>query len=234
MREAGIQVDIRIGEYHDAHPNTYRWTLSNSEESHHMIALSTGGGMVEIVEIDRVPLSIQGDYLRPSSASMPVDMALHETLKPMSWRKISCCTHGKNKTPDRIRSRKPLSESVRTLARRWNGSGVDTSPGAACCAHLSRRDLQVPFTNHAPMLDWNVTATSNLAGLAIDYESGRGASRRPEVLTADGAIVRVLRAGSIAPGCLRNSLADRILGVQSAGSSRYGSGALLTPAISTS
>jgi hypothetical protein len=37
-------------------------TLKNDEEIHEMVAISTGGGMIEIVEIDHLKVSMVGDY----------------------------------------------------------------------------------------------------------------------------------------------------------------------------
>ena len=62
IKKAGIQVDIQIKEFQTDHPNTYRLTLRNSIETHNLTALSTGGGMIEIVEIDGNKVSIAGDY----------------------------------------------------------------------------------------------------------------------------------------------------------------------------
>ena len=60
--EAGIRVEIQIKDFPTSHPNTYRITLTGSDESHQLIAISTGGGMIEIVEIDGNKVSIEGDY----------------------------------------------------------------------------------------------------------------------------------------------------------------------------
>ena len=60
LRDAGITVDIRYIDSHDAHPNTYRLTLSNAGEQHTMIAISTGGGMIEVLNIDGHPVSLDG------------------------------------------------------------------------------------------------------------------------------------------------------------------------------
>ena len=62
LQEAGIDVEIQINQYPTKHPNTYRLTLTNSIEEHELTALSTGGGMIEIVEIDGNSLSMEGDY----------------------------------------------------------------------------------------------------------------------------------------------------------------------------
>jgi L-serine dehydratase len=60
VRAAGITVDIRYKDLNDPHPNTYRLTLSNPRERHTMIAISTGGGMIEVLEIDGERVSIDG------------------------------------------------------------------------------------------------------------------------------------------------------------------------------
>ncbi|MCA0374228.1 MAG: L-serine ammonia-lyase, iron-sulfur-dependent, subunit alpha [Gemmatimonadetes bacterium] len=60
LRAAGVTVEIRYVDSHDPHPNTYRLTLSNATERHTMIAISTGGGMIEVLEIDGERISLDG------------------------------------------------------------------------------------------------------------------------------------------------------------------------------
>lgn len=60
LRETGTVVDIRYIDCHDPHPNTYRLTLSNARETHTMIAISTGGGMIEVLQIDGQSVSLDG------------------------------------------------------------------------------------------------------------------------------------------------------------------------------
>lgn len=60
LRKAGVTVDIRYADLNDPHPNTYRLTLTNARERHTMIAISTGGGMIEVLEIDGQKVSIDG------------------------------------------------------------------------------------------------------------------------------------------------------------------------------
>ena len=57
IREAGIRVEIEISDIGATHPNTYKLALENRDERHEIVALSTGGGMIEVVEIDSVPVS---------------------------------------------------------------------------------------------------------------------------------------------------------------------------------
>jgi L-serine dehydratase len=60
VRDAGITIETRYADLHDPHPNTYRLTLSNARDRHSMIAISTGGGMIEVLEIDGARVSIDG------------------------------------------------------------------------------------------------------------------------------------------------------------------------------
>lgn len=60
LRGAGIGIDIRYADLNDPHPNTYRLTLTNPRERHTMIAISTGGGMIEVLEIDGQKVSLDG------------------------------------------------------------------------------------------------------------------------------------------------------------------------------
>lgn len=61
LREAGIRAEIRITDFPASHPNTYRLTLGGPGGTHRMTALSTGGGMIEVVEVDGIPISMAGD-----------------------------------------------------------------------------------------------------------------------------------------------------------------------------
>ena len=62
IQEAGIKYQIKIVDYSAKHPNTYKLTLRNSKENHSLIAISSGGGMIEVIEIDGNRISMAGDY----------------------------------------------------------------------------------------------------------------------------------------------------------------------------
>ena len=59
---AGINVTINIIDIGADHPNTYKITLRNDKETRKLTAISTGGGMIEVIEIDGAPVSMAGDY----------------------------------------------------------------------------------------------------------------------------------------------------------------------------
>ena len=52
VRDAGLDISIEIQKVDYDHPNAYKLTLFNDNETHGLTAISTGGGMIEVVEID--------------------------------------------------------------------------------------------------------------------------------------------------------------------------------------
>ncbi len=50
LAEAGITLRIETVDVGDPHPNTYRLTLRNARDTHSLIAISTGGGMMEVLQ----------------------------------------------------------------------------------------------------------------------------------------------------------------------------------------
>lgn len=60
--EAGIAIKIDIHPIGATHPNTYKITLKNAKETRRLTAISTGGGMIEVQEIDGAHVSMAGDY----------------------------------------------------------------------------------------------------------------------------------------------------------------------------
>ena len=70
--EAGIEITIEIHPIGAEHPNTYQITLYNDDESHSMIALSTGGGMIQVIAIDSSFVNMDGDFYTISKPTLVV------------------------------------------------------------------------------------------------------------------------------------------------------------------
>jgi len=196
LAEEGIRLRIETVDVGDPHPNTYRLTLKNDYETHTLIAISTGGGMIEVIEIDGVPLQMDGGYhetliwaAKGPKTSIEADEVLFHNLGDQQLIQVKS---------DRF------VESGGSSAKRL--SPVLPVP--------SRKDLRVPFTNCAAMLEHDGVQNTPLWQLAIDYERARGNFTEAEVIAKMTDIVRILRK-SIASGIAGTSYEDRVLHHQS-------------------
>jgi L-serine dehydratase len=211
LAEAGIKLRIETVIVGDPHPNTYRLTLKNSRETHALIAISTGGGMIEVIEIDGVPLRIDGGYyetliwLPKSDADTPVCISAFTEAD-----KNVCITHDLGET-----------QLIQVKAATFVPSVllVSLSPLYVKKIHPvlpvpSRQNLRVPFTSCADMLRHDGAQNTPLWQLAIEYERIRGNFTEAEVINKMTDIVRILRK-SIASGIAGTSYEDRVLHHQS-------------------
>jgi L-serine dehydratase len=163
LEGAGINLRIETVDVGDPHPNTYRLTLKNDHETHTLIAISTGGGMIEVIEIDGVPLRMDGGW--------------HETL---IWQQ----------TGDGVRLVQIQSDGSNE-SDGSDGSVVrHLSPVLPV---PSRNDIRVPFTSCADMLTQDGPQNTPLWQLAIEYERARGNFTEREVIDKMIAIIRILR-----------------------------------------
>jgi len=199
LAEAGIRLRIETVDVGDPHPNTYRLTLRNNRETRSLVAISTGGGMIEVLEIDGLPLHMDGGY--------------HETLV---WLPKG---HGIEVEADEIHRHET---GILDLWQIKGASFADTATlDPVAVKRLSpvlpvpsRKDLTVPFSSCAGMLEHDAEKDTSLWRLAVEYECARGRFDEAEVLEKMRGIVRILRK-SIASGIAGTNYEDRVLHHQS-------------------
>lgn len=219
LHESGIQYRIEVIDVGDPHPNTYRLTLQNAQEKHSLIAISTGGGMMEVLSIDGIPMKMDGGYF--------------ETLVWVSKENTDCTalltkaeSISQHPTPQgtvvQIQSRSPLPDSI------LNSLGGHTIKRLApVLPVMSRKGLQLPFQSCSTMLAWDGKKQTPLWELAVEYERVRGELTSDEVMAKMIEIVRILRK-SIQQGVAGTHYDDRVLGYQSGQfATRMKQGALL-------
>jgi len=221
LESAGTTVAFSVIDAGDPHPNTYRLSLARAGRTHSLRAISTGGGMIEVIAIDDVPLSAHGDY--------------HETLL--------LCTGA-----DPRATARGLAAGIEALAAGFEPDAIAVRDGAACSivqlqthetvpadviARLSaetvavrslapvlpvrsRRGMRVPFASAAALVAADEGRGAPLWRHAVAYEMDRGGLSEEEVLDRMVAIVRLLRA-SIATGIAGTTYDDRVLPAQAPG-----------------
>jgi L-serine dehydratase len=213
IREAGIQFEIRILDLGDEHPNTYRLTLKNSNESHSLVAISTGGGMIEIIQVDGCRVSIAGDYYETLIVLQSGTDEVVQYLRDQTETDAINHLTGQDLQIIEVKADHFLDENiVSELYSRFNIRSVKRiSPVLPV---LSRKDIQVPFITSEEMLAYNQDRDLPLWELALHYESARGNLSPQAVFERMKEVVGILQK-SIEQGIEGTQYADRILGYQS-------------------
>ena len=215
IAEAGIEVVFRVTEIGASHPNTYRLTLRNADETHVLSALSTGGGMIEVIEIDGARVSIRGDtyetllYVRGDPGSLVQALA--------TWIEADAILGHAGAGSDfvEVKAQRFLTDELCTRA----GTAFEIlqirtlSPVLPV---LSRQNLRVPFITCDEMTAYNDDKGLLLWELACCYESARGNLTHEQVLSQMQETVRIMQS-AIRQGIAGTDYADRILGQQSEG-----------------
>jgi L-serine dehydratase len=212
IRASGVQVEIEIGDFGFDHPNTYRIDLCNTRDRHVLTGISTGGGMIEVVALDGIPISMLGDYW--------------ETLVWMTGRSAESV----DQLAEKIDADEVLLHEcgdgvlLQVKAQRF----VEESEITPLCAGgkiryvrrlrpvlpiLSRRDMCVPFSTCQEMLRYDQGRNLPPWELAVQYESRRGNLSRDQVLQHMVQIAQIIRA-SRRQGLGGTTYRDRILGPQ--------------------
>jgi L-serine dehydratase len=213
LEASGIKARIEIADLKASHPNTCKLVLKNDDERHELVALSTGGGMIEAIEIDRFPVSIQGDYFE---ALVFLDSQGQEAVDFLSGRikadRILLLEGGACDLVE-IKAQHPLDhETASELYARFPVRAVKTLP--PLLPVLSRQGVHVPFISCDEMSRFNEGKNLSLWELAVLYESERGGLDGDEVYRNMKELVAMMEK-SILEGIRGTEYEDRILGHQS-------------------
>jgi L-serine dehydratase len=213
IQEAGISVNIKVSPINANHPNTYKMTIANSSETHTMTAISTGGGIIEVIEIDGVRVSMAGDYYETLLYFKADGDRLLTYLKENFSADAIHILRGETARLVEIKSQGFLDqEMISELRAIFDIQSVKQI--APVLPVLSRRDMAVPFTTCAEMLAYNRDRALDLWELAIHYERSRGALTDDQVMRNMAEIVGIMQR-SIQAGLAGTAYEDRILGYQS-------------------
>ena len=211
IEEVGIQINIDIHPIGATHPNTYKITLKNNKETRSVTAISTGGGMIEIIEIDGATVSMAGDFCQTLVyIKSPAHLINHIE------QSFTC---------DEIAMREGISSFIEIKSNQF----IPASLEAALLAMdqvlfikkihpvlpiMARKNLAVPFITCNEMLEYNTGKNLELWELAVAYESKRGNISEADVFEKMRDILKIMQ-NAIDIGLKGTKYADRILGPQS-------------------
>jgi L-serine dehydratase len=209
IQEAGINVKIEITPIDVDHPNTYKMTITNSRETHTMTAISTGGGIIEVIEIDGVKVSMAGDYyetliyfeldgdrlLAHLNENIPADEIHLLRSEVAQFVEIKSQGFLDQETIFALRSKFDI-QSIKQIA--------------PVLPVLSHREIEVPFITCAEMLVYNHDKNLDLWELAVQYERDRGAITHNQVMQKMADIIDIMQ-NAIQTGLAGTEYADRIV-----------------------
>ena len=209
IAKAGIKISVHYENINAKHPNTYEIELKNASTHHTITAISTGGGMIEIINIDGADTSLKGDCFETliyceqeylSKISHLVEMINAEHIQAnKSFLEIRTYS----KIPDDIIGKIKTSKGVEHIAQ--------ISPVLPV---LTRKNMSVPFITSDEMLNYNRDRNLDLWQLALEYESARSGLSNDEVFEEMRTLVKIMLC-SIDTGLRGTEYKDRILPAQS-------------------
>lgn len=202
---AGIAITVNYFEYGATHPNTYRIALRNRDVTHRITAISTGGGMIEVLAIDDREVRTSGDLFETLVYTNDPDIDLGSML-PDTLEDVI-----RHPGLIQIRSRQSLpAATLRSLNEHSAVSEVVVL--RPVMPVLGRRQIQVPFVTCDAMLE--SAGDRPLWQLAMDYECARSGDTEAELLSKMHSLLGVMRA-AIGHGLKGTDYHDRILPCQS-------------------
>ena len=212
LEVAGIEVEFHLTELEEKHPNTYQLTLRNDNEKHTLVALSTGGGMIEVISVNGFDVRSTGGYYETLIYGNEVSAAHSFVKKTIANEDI--LTHQRSGTSlIQVKTTKPISDTIIEEISELDGvSAVKVLQPVLPV--LSRKNLTVPFITCDEMRAFNKDKQLELWELALEYESARGNISPEEVLDKMKTIHRIMR-DAVNTGIKGTSYEDRILGPQS-------------------
>lgn len=218
-KNLGIEVEFNIVEYEAVHPNTYRITAEDTNGSRiHATAVSTGGGMVEITEIEGIRLSITGGFYETviifdgtdrDKVDETAEFIIHN-LKEYDYISI----HGDdNRFIINIKSQEYINKGFLDMAAKGAPIKriVELSPVLPV---KYQKNPDILFNSAAELEKISADCNLQMWEAAVNYESTLGNISKSEVFNKMKEIVSVIKT-SIEKGKKGTFYKDRILGHQS-------------------
>jgi L-serine dehydratase len=214
LRDSGVDIRIETVDTGDEHPNTYRLTLRDPQgRQHTVIAISTGGGMMEVLNVDGFRLSMFGDCHETLLYVLSGGANLIDPITALDGIDGVLLHEHCGKQLVEVKAAQFLSDETITELRKVCPI-ISVKKLAPVLPITSRKDTRVPFTSCEEMMDYDAGRNIPLWKLAAGYEMARGNLTEAEVVAKMIDIVRILRR-SIAQGIAGTEYEDRVLGHQS-------------------
>ena len=211
LAEADIEICFEVGDSGKSLPNLYQVELRNRHEIIRVEAVSTGGGMIRLLEINGTAVSMEGDCFETLLWAKE-SKVLQEISERCSWAEEKIIFEGPEallqlrsyQTPDPAWIEKTrIHPEIHLLNILQPVLPI-----------LARGKDQVPFSTCKEMMIYHASKPQNPWEVALTYESARGGISREEVRTLMDHSYEVMRK-AVETGLKGTEYQDRIFGSQS-------------------
>ncbi len=219
LKESSFTIEYRITDLKCKHPNAYLMDVEYKErENFQILAVSTGGGMFEIIELNGFKVSIKGGFFEnlfvckdiPEKEQFEIERYIKENFPECMFQSTKS-ENGKFLVNIKsLHSLKYKFDKSSGLKKHiiWKSEITPVLPVP------SNFGKELPFKSVKEMLVLGKEENLSLSELAVRYEAARSDSNGDSVLKKMEEIVIVIR-NSINKGLSGTFYSDRILGSQS-------------------
>jgi L-serine dehydratase len=219
LEESDFSIEYIITDIECKHPNAYQITIEYPDrDAYKILGISTGGGMIEITDLNGYNVVIKGDYYEYlilfDSPSKNWESGTEQSLRrEFPGTLIEMLNQTDTGVLVNLKSRESISDKITEFIQGRNDLVWHTEVEPLLPV-LSGFGTELPFTTIDQMLDFSQKENLTLSELAIRYESARSGLSPEAVLKKMQEIVEVVQ-NSIEEGIKGTTYADRILGQQS-------------------
>ncbi|TFH20739.1 MAG: serine dehydratase [Bacteroidia bacterium] len=211
LADAGIEIRFEVGDSGKRLPNLYQVELRNQHEMIRVEAVSTGGGMIRMMELNGTAVSMEGDCHETLIWSKDLK-ALQEISETAGWAEKALLHQGAEPLLE-LRSNFAPDEAWVTKIKKLPVV-LRLSLVKPVLPVLATGKDQVPFSSCKEMLQFHTSYPQDPWEMALAYESARGGISRKEARVMMDHIYEVMRK-AVETGLKGTDYQDRILGSQS-------------------
>ncbi|MBO0453396.1 L-serine ammonia-lyase, iron-sulfur-dependent, subunit alpha [Candidatus Enterococcus murrayae] len=209
----GMEIVFRIVPYENDHPNTYKMTIKTDlGEELEVVALSVGGGMIEIPQINHFAVEVTGGFYETLLFGDEIKVTEADLSAKISKLCSAVVKQQAGKTLLHLKTQQAIPDSERT----WLNEQMTVERFIAfdpVLPVMSQKEPKMLFSTAEEMIALAKKEQLDLADMALRYESHRGSISEEEVYKKAEAILEIMENG-IKVGLAGTSYDDRMLGSQ--------------------
>jgi len=217
-QERDVEIKFEIKDYEATHPNTYKLIIYNNKNKQiDITALSTGGGMVELIKINDFGISIKGDFFETlifvKTDNKKTFNNIYEDIKN-KIDSFEFITYSENNNNYLINIKTFNSIDLDIIEQITAINEVyDIKRTNPVLPVKSRKNIKIPFNSPKQMIELSKKKDLKMWELATLYESARGDMPKSDVYKKMEKIIDIMNE-AVNKGISGTKYEDRILGPQ--------------------